>query len=424
MSENKDGYKVYTYGGTHPDVGEYVNIGVIDDYAREFGEFDWGNGAGDKGECKWHKDLNAAEDYIKSHFNYEALKASGNITYSAPVADEYGAAVLNAKGWKQAQMKEKYSEKDEYAQAMAELESIGAFQSGWTEEEMRGVGEQHHIDSILEAPDDFDTSNDRESFDRLIYDVGLHAYSLESGDFDLNPQSVKDEVSSKMAQRLVNFSKSWDLYGHRDAYDSDEDAYEDMLKSVNDAKEMRMIQENIAEDYEEMFDEPSIYAEKKENTDAKETTVMSNESERNDIIGSGFDFSRSVSKEDSNQRQITREEARERIAQGEFSTDVEPFMSDEEKSNALLREQEEREDRLYEEQLAEEAKKAEAKSAQKQSNEPATDGFKPFKARRLPGGGTQYNGFQEDEKGNLVDDGFSFDEYDKDDEDENGGLGS
>ena len=51
-------------------------------------------------------------------------------------------------------------------------------------------------------------------------------------------------------------------------------------------------------------------------------------------------------------RPITEREARERIAEGEFSTDVEPFMSDEEKSDALLREQEEREDRLYEEWLA------------------------------------------------------------------------
>lgn len=52
------------------------------------------------------------------------------------------------------------------------------------------------------------------------------------------------------------------------------------------------------------------------------------------------------------QKPISEREARERIDAGEFSTDVEPFMSDEEKSDALLREQEEREDRLYEEWLA------------------------------------------------------------------------
>ena len=127
--------------------------------------------------------------------------------------------------------------------------------------------------------------------------------------------------------------------------------------------------------------------------------------------------------------QITREEARERIAGGEFSEELRPFMTDEEASDMLYQEQEEAENRRFEEQerlereaqLArekqekeeeeeekrlEEEKEAEEQLEEEWRNSQVFDD-KPQspRSRRLPDGRVQYN---------EVDNDFNFDEMDDD----------
>jgi hypothetical protein len=328
--------------------------------------------------------------------------------------------------------------REEYEKAMAEIMAEQG-DTAPTQDEIDGMAEQHHVDSIMRAPADFDTTNDKENFERLIYDVGVHYDSIKFGEFERwNSNETQDSVNEVLANRLVNFSKSWDLYGHRDAYDTDEEAFEDMRKSVEDLDQLKNIHENLCEDFENAFDTPSKWVDMIKRSDdlynkqygemPKETTMVNNDYPLDKNGQFTFDFTKEVAEKSAPEPQksldgktahkITEAEARERIAQGEFSTDVEPFMSDEEKSNALLREQEEAEDRAWERQQEEQMKKGNQDATVKPTND-----FKPFKPRRLPNGVTQYNGFQENEKGELVDDGFSFEEYDKEPEDENGGLG-
>ena len=91
----------------------------------------------------------------------------------------------------------------------------------------------------------------------------------------------------------------------------------------------------------------------------------------------------------SRRRTISEREARERIAGGEFSTDVEPWMSDEEKSDRLLQEQEESEYRYADQAYAAMLKK-------KPSDGPAPVLPKVFSE------GVEYN---------RADNDFNFDEF-------------
>ena len=92
----------------------------------------------------------------------------------------------------------------------------------------------------------------------------------------------------------------------------------------------------------------------------------------------------------SRRRTISEREARERIAGGEFSTDVEPWMSDEEKSDKLLQEQEDAEYRYVDRMDSTAPKKKKP-----------TDGPDPVLPKFFPEG-VEYN---------RADNDFNFDEF-------------
>lgn len=115
--------------------------------------------------------------------------------------------------------------------------------------------------------------------------------------------------------------------------------------------------------------------------------------------------------------QITREEARERIAGGEFSEELRPFMTDEEASDMLYQEQEEAENRRFEEQEKEEEEEKrleEEKEAEEQLEEELSTSYKfddrpqSPRQRRLPDGRVQYNEVDDDFNFDEVDDGIDF----------------
>lgn len=334
----------------------------------------------------------------------------------------------------------------EYEQYLIETGQM-APDGGYTEEQMAQMSEDHHVETILNSKSDYDPINDKEGFENLIYCVDNHYISLDSGDYNkYNDSDTRATVDSKLTDMLVHHAEAYDHYDFVDAYDSMEDGFADIRKAVTDAEQLRQISDKLKEDFEKTFDEPSRYADRlNEYDDAvgknkdKEKNTM--KQERNGQFA--FDFSKDVDPskkqkshadyefeaakyQQEHSRDISEEEARERIASGEFSEDVLPWMSDEERSDALLREQEEAEDRAWEEKWAADEKKAQQATDIKSSsvnNQKAPvdysklDGApKPFKPRRLPNGATQYNGFPTDEKGNMYDDGFSFDEIDHDDD--------
>ena len=84
VAPSNDEMKIYTWEQASKKTGYIVTVGVLDDAAKAFGEFE--NADEDYQKCKWHKDVDSALKYIHDNmsgdFAYNKLMKESRIAYT------------------------------------------------------------------------------------------------------------------------------------------------------------------------------------------------------------------------------------------------------------------------------------------------------------------------------------------------------
>lgn len=92
----------YTWEQNHEDTGHTFVVGTLDDIGLSMGEprYDEKDDPNPGySECKWHKDLDAVETYLKSFNDYDSLVKDNRIAFNESVLKKNDASVYEAKGW-------------------------------------------------------------------------------------------------------------------------------------------------------------------------------------------------------------------------------------------------------------------------------------------------------------------------------------
>lgn len=240
---------------------------------------------------------------------------------------------------------------------------------------------------------DFDPTKDKDAFRSFGQDIKAYKEHLVNDDFTKYPFTDNYRyfavAKENFATGINRFMKNYDQYGYNDAVDNEDDAFGQTMQTLGSVDELDQLYENVVESFDTSFDEPM-------EPELVSTPLV--EDLPAVIVASqkpSFDFGRDVSVQEPLKKPMTHQD---------LNKNNRELLTDEEFSEMLREEQE----------LADlnrgESKKRPAGTI---------DGFKPNGERRLPGGYVKQNGFKENENGELVDDGFSYDESYKDSEFDN-----
>ena len=133
------------------------------------------------------------------------------------------------------------------------------------------IFEMRRVRNILKSRDDFSVSYEKQPFEELISDIGNHYKSIELGLFEkYNGVGAIGLVENKLATRLINFGKGWDIYQYNDSYDNDEMAYHETIKSLRNQNSLKQIYRELVSDYEENFGCKPLNVEERLLTDSVE----------------------------------------------------------------------------------------------------------------------------------------------------------
>ena len=132
---------------------------------------------------------------------------------------------------------------------------------------------------LVDRPKEFDIYEDKAVLNSLIEDTAsLYEYK-RNGSWDL--LVMPDIGEHALAERLTEEAYNFDHYDTVDAFDSREDAYNEMRRSLNDVYQIKDIHAGLCQHYEEIWEEASPYANRIKEIDAKyskNTSVNRNKS--------------------------------------------------------------------------------------------------------------------------------------------------